>query len=160
MPLLSSISEALGEKLGPEGLKSLFYLAQVGIAVLFVGLFWKLRSTGVSQDSGFAVREADLRADKLKGAARVPGGGDLANAKIKQNVPLALEGIRIHGPPHEVLGVAPGADEAQIQKAYREKMKQYHPDKVGRPGTREWQDAQKIAEAINRAKDEMLRRRR
>jgi hypothetical protein len=39
-------------------------------------------------------------------------------------------------------------------------MKRYHPDLVGRPGSREWKDAQRIAEAINRAKEELAPRRR
>ena len=82
----------------------------------------------------------------------------LANAKIERKTPLQLEGIRVDGPPHEILGVQPGAGAEEIQRAYRERMKQYHPDKVGPPGSREWNDAQKIAEAINRAKSELLKK--
>jgi DnaJ-domain-containing protein 1 len=57
---------------------------------------------------------------------------------------------RLRDPSHAI--------EVQIQSAYRELMKRYHPDRVGRPGTREWQDAQGIAEAINRAKRDLLAR--
>jgi DnaJ like chaperone protein len=32
--------------------------------------------------------------------------------------------------PHEVLGVARGATEDEIRKAYQAKIKQYHPDRV------------------------------
>jgi len=37
-------------------------------------------------------------------------------------------------PAHEILGVSPNATWAQIQTAYKEKIKQYHPDKVSHLG--------------------------
>lgn len=37
-------------------------------------------------------------------------------------------------------------------------MKRYHPDHVGRLGTREWKDAQKFAEALIRAKEAMTKK--
>jgi hypothetical protein len=33
--------------------------------------------------------------------------------------------------PHDVLGLAPGADRAAIESAYRRLIKQYHPDRAG-----------------------------
>jgi hypothetical protein len=39
-------------------------------------------------------------------------------------------------------------------------MKRYHPDVVGRPGTREWKDAQKIAESLTAARDSLLKNRK
>ena len=86
----------------------------------------------------------DLLAD-----ARMPSG------KQKQE-PLQLSGIVTDGLPHEVLGMPKNSSEEQIQAAFRELMKRYHPDRIGRPGTREWTDAQRIAEAINRAREAML----
>jgi curved DNA-binding protein CbpA len=81
----------------------------------------------------------------------------LAHARYaKPTGPLRLPGITLDAPANEILGVSPLATRAEIQRAYRERMKIYHPDLIGRPGSREWQDAQKIAEAINRAKEEML----
>ncbi len=35
-------------------------------------------------------------------------------------------------------------------------MKRYHPDKIGPAGSREWKDAQRIADAIIKAKEEMI----
>lgn len=110
-------------------------------------------------ESNFKVREADLRRSSPD---RTRDSPSLADARMRTSpsakAPLRLAGIRLDLPPHELLGVGEDATPAQIQKAYRELMKQYHPDKVGRPGTREWQDAQTIAEAINRAKNELLER--
>jgi DnaJ-domain-containing protein 1 len=137
---------------------TLFYKVELAVAVLFLGLAWFFRPKG--PESNFQVREADLKrppssSQSSKDASR------LADARMKQAVPaqpLRLEGIRINGAGHEVLGVSMQASAEEVQKAYRNLMKQYHPDKIGRPGTREWQDAQKIAEAINRAKEEMLKK--
>lgn len=158
MPL-PSIIQALSEKLGPsgnpEGIKTLLYAAQIGLGLGMVFLVLKLRT---GSRSGFAVREADLK--KPSPPQAKPKGPDLANARLERKRPLALEGIQLGGPPHEVLGVAVGATEDEIQCAYRERMKRYHPDKIGRQGTREWEDAQKFAHAINEAKDELLKRAR
>ncbi len=41
--------------------------------------------------------------------------------------------------PHDVLGVAPGATSEQIRRAYQDKVKQYHPDRVAQ-AARELQD--------------------
>src|SRR5262249_28052655 len=84
----------------------------------------------------------------------------LAQAKVQKSAPLALGGIRIDGTPHEILGIRAQASPEEIQQAYRDLLKRYHPDTVGRPGSREWQDAQKIAEALNRAKDALLKDKR
>jgi hypothetical protein len=140
----------------PEKVKSWFYAGQVLIGALIIGgLFW-LRDRG--SPSGFKVREADL---KKKNAGKVSAESvALADARMsasqKRSEPLRLTGISLSGEPHEILGISRQANEAQIKTSYRELMKRYHPDLIGRPGSREWQDAQKIAEAINRAKDHML----
>jgi len=125
-----------------------------GIA-LGVMILWFIRSMrSTRKESSFKIREAELKKKP------VSGGPSLADAKIKINRPLQLGGIQINAPAHQILGIQAQASESEIQRAYREKMKQYHPDVVGRPGSREWQDAQKIAEAIIRAKDEMMKQRR
>ncbi|RYZ67911.1 MAG: J domain-containing protein [Proteobacteria bacterium] len=82
-----------------------------------------------------------------------------ARAKSQEPAkPLQLAGFRTDAPPHEILGVTPHASVAEIQRAYKEMMKRFHPDRVGAPGSQAWQDAQPIAEAINRARDLMLKR--
>jgi len=123
------------------------------VGILFVGLAWFLLRPK-SSETRFQVREADLRKPRKLGAQP----DDLAQAKIQKPRPLQLEGIRLDGSPHEILGVKRQATSSEIQKAYRELMKRFHPDKIGPPGSREWTDAQKIAEAINQAKDALLKK--
>jgi hypothetical protein len=136
-------------------LQSVFYLGEIVLGVLFLIGVWFFRPK--SPESNFRVREADLKNSRPKISAAETH--TLAEARIQKTTPLQLVGIRIDGEPHEILGIASGATTQEIQKAYRDLMKQYHPDRVGRPGTREWTDAQKIAEAINQAKDHMLKKR-
>jgi DnaJ-domain-containing protein 1 len=84
-------------------------------------------------------------------------GPDLAQAKLRKASPppppLALPGVTLSGEPHEILGVAENADEATIQKAYKEAIKRYHPDRIqGLPPDqmRFYQDASaRITEAKN-----------
>jgi len=131
-----------------------FYLIQIIFGGIVLVLAWSLLKPK-TPESNFKVREADLRS---KNKTTTASNNDLANSKMKQ--PLRLGGISIAGAPHEILGVPINASTDQINKAYRELMKQYHPDKIGSPGNQQWNDSQKIAEAINRAKNEMLSKRK
>ena len=56
-----------------------------------------------------------------------------------------------------MLGVQKDATELEIRRAHRSLIKRFHPDKVGPQGSKEWYEAQKIAETINNARDEMLK---
>ncbi len=85
-------------------------------------------------------------------------GKDSNSDFSKKSEQAALPGFRIDGEPHEILGVAIDASPKEIQRAFRELMKRYHPDHVGRSGTREWKDAQKFAEALIRAKEAMTKK--
>ena len=136
-------------------LGSIFYWIEVGLVVLIILTAWLMRPKG--PESGFKVRESDLLKNK-KPSAQDPHL--LAHAKMKKPEVLQLGGIRIDGKPHEILGVPYNATLEQVQQAYRELMKRYHPDKIGPAGSPQWKDAQKIAEAINLAKAEMVRNRK
>ena len=136
--------------LNPSQVQSLFFYAQIGLAIaVLVSVYLMTRR---KDESSFRVREADKK-NSLKSGTQ---GSSLADAKLKRNEPLRISGIRLDGEPHEILGVSRSATAVEIQRAYRELMKRYHPDIVGRPGSREWSDAQKIAEAINAARNQLL----
>ncbi|KAG7798615.1 hypothetical protein KL929_001658 [Ogataea haglerorum] len=51
--------------------------------------------------------------------------------------------------PYKVLGVSKTADDAEIRKAYREKMKQNHPDKMKNSNLSQEEIEQKVAEINN-----------
>lgn len=103
-----------------------FILQGLFLGAILVWLAWRFLRSA-RPESGFRVREADR----------------------SNSLPLG-------GAPHELLGVPPDAPAELIQSAYRNLMKRYHPDRVARPGTPEWHHAQKAAEAINRARDQMM----
>lgn len=126
-----------------------FGLLQLGISLFFLVLWLRSRSNEVTK-SGFKLREADRN---LNFKRNQKGSQDEAQIPKK---PLRLSGITADGASHEVLGVSALASEAEIKSAYKEKMKQYHPDRIGPPGSREWQESTRIAEAINRARGDML----
>lgn len=142
----------------PENPRETFYLLQVGLGVVFVWVAWKL-FRGREPQSGFRVREADRRKGFRPREKAAELGSDLGRQKKpKTTPPLQIEGIRIDGKPHEILGISENASKKEIQAAYMACMKRYHPDQVGRPGSREWIDAQKIAAALNQARNELLAR--
>ena len=145
--------------------KNFFFLVQVGILGV-LALILIVRGTRKDGDSNFATREGDRKRGGSSPGGRGEGRPALQSPQAdtarspERPKPAELEGIRIDAAPHIILGIAPDASRSEIQRAYRDRMKQYHPDLVGPPGSREWKDAQKIAEAINRAKEEMLKRTR
>jgi DnaJ-domain-containing protein 1 len=134
-----------------------FYSIQVAFGASLLAIVW-IFLRPKEPESRFKLREADRPASKTKFASS--GSDTLADAKLKRASTLSLPGIRLEGTPAQILGVSAEASRDQIQKAYRDLMKRYHPDRVARPGTSEWTNAQKIAEIINRAKDELLKGRR
>lgn len=164
------LAALVGKLKNQSDLQSFFYYGEIALVCLFGVVIFLFRSK--TEESNFKVTEAELKARRPKSFGKPFGGGlrsnpngqnsdALAQARIprvQKPEPLRLTGIRIDGAPHEILGVLPQATPTQIQQAYRELMKRYHPDKVGPQGSREWKEAQNIAFAINRAKDEMLKK--
>ena len=98
---------------------------------------------------------------KLREADRLKNGSvfDRKSDTPTEDRTLYLPGIQINGAPHEILGVSKNATASEVKKAFRNLMKHYHPDKTGESGSDEWQEMQKIAAALNRAKAEMLKNR-
>ncbi len=136
-----------------------FYVTQIFLGFLFILVAYRALS-GSGKKSSFKDQAARPKSPHLGKRPLSADEDRLAHAKMKRQDPvrpLALEGIVLTGEPHEILGVSRQASSSEIQKAYRDKMKQYHPDKIGRPGSREWKDAQKIAESLNQARDALLR---
>ncbi len=140
-----------------EDIKEYFYASQIVIGALFFLSVFFIRGGFRDPPSQFNDRSDDSRTPDPFKYQSLPDERPRPEAKPEKAKVFQLTGIRIDGPAHEILGVSPAADEKSVQKAYRDLMKRYHPDLVGQPGSREWKDAQKIAEAINLAKEEMLR---
>jgi hypothetical protein len=81
----------------------------------------------------------DRRAPDWREQAKSEGGGSEPTAAPVMDERTALE----------ILGLAPGADEAQIKAAHRDLMARLHPDHGG---------SSYLAAQINRARDYLLRR--
>lgn len=125
----------------------LFLLFIIGAAVLIFS--WSQSNRNQRHGKSSPLDDADSN----PGSKTKPGFSS-GGASLKQT--LLLEGIRINGLPHETLGISPHAREPEIQKAYKDLMKRFHPDRVGPQGSQPWKDAQKIAEALNDARQKML----
>lgn len=130
-----------------------FGWAQIGLATVFVLVLFWINQKKEAQ-SKFRVREAD----RLRVATTAPFAS-LAEAKYsKPPGPHLISGIRLDVPPHELFGISPSANKNEILSAYKNLMRQYHPDRVGPPGSQSWKDAQEIAQKINEAKEFLLER--
>jgi len=144
MPARNSLGESL-------------FLIQIGVGLaLAVALFLMFRPK--SRDSNFKDHGSGPAPRGEKPRARTPdllAESRMPREKTKQG-PLQLEGFRLDRAAHEILGISPLAPPREIQSAYREAMKRYHPDRVSAPGTPQWHEAQAIAQAISKARDELL----
>jgi DnaJ like chaperone protein len=61
------------------------------------------------------------------------------------------------GDPWEVLGVERGASREEITRAYRERLKEYHPDRVAQLGTELREVAHRKTVEIRRAYETLTR---
>ncbi len=137
------------------------HFVKIQWVVLIAGIIFCFRILkGAHPKSQFKVREAD-RAD----AIRTKGGPDLAQAKLNQSKqkappppPLGLPGMRMVGEPHEILGIAEDASEAEIMKAYKEAIKRFHPDRIQGQAQEQLKFYQEASSKLNSAKEEMLKR--
>lgn len=57
---------------------------------------------------------------------------------------------------YDILGINPGADAVEVKAAYRQKISEYHPDKVAHLGDQLQRLAQKESEEINQAYRELI----
>ena len=130
----------------PENLRHSFYLLQILLGLTSVGVVWLMFRASQSK-TGFKVREADRQRNQRSNPKA---------EKANEKKPPLLTGLRIDGSAHEILGISPDSNANQIQEAYMNLIKRFHPDKVGPPGSREWKDAQTIAAAINNARNSMM----
>jgi DnaJ-class molecular chaperone len=122
----------------------LFFLVVIAGSGVFIALALWLRARSLNQEN-FKAYGTEKIAKKSRPGSDSAGG-------VKQ-----LPGFRPDATPREILGVAENASEQDINRAWRDMMKRYHPDQFARPGTWQWKEAQKIATRINEAKDALLK---
>lgn len=137
----------------PETFQKSQYLI---IAIVLIGAWFGFRSR--DPKTQFKKREAD-RTD----LNRLRTGDDLAKAKISRATraepkapPLSLPGIRLHGAPHEILGIHENATESEVMRAYKEAIKLYHPDRIQGQAQEQMKFYQEASAQLNQAKEAML----
>ena len=132
-----------------------FHQLQFVFLGIILAVIW-LNARGREDKSGFRTREAD-RSD-LNSIHR--NGPSLADAKLKkrnpQSAPLSLPGIRLDGEPHEILGVDESADESEIMRAYKDKIKMFHPDRIQGQAREQIKFYEEASAKINLAKEAMI----
>lgn len=126
------------------------------IFLAMVGIFAIVRLTSKNEPTKFKAREAHR--DDLSKLDKTDW--DLANAKMRRREPsappLSLPGITLNGEPYEILGVRENAGEAEIMRAYKEKMKQFHPDRIQGQAREQIKFYEEAASKLNRAKELMI----
>lgn len=126
----------------------------IAIAMLIFIIWTLARMLGSQNQSQFRKHEYEFRQyERQNGSASGAAGSESQRAS-----PLELEGFSADRKPHEILGVGENASKEEIQRAFKKLMLRFHPDRVGPPDSREWKDAQAIADAIIQAKDKLLAR--
>jgi DnaJ-domain-containing protein 1 len=131
-------------------------LISAGFLVFLI--IYGIREKNRDHESQFRLREADrVKETKLKRSnLELEFEDRTAHPNETVSTPLQLTGFVHDRPDHEILELSPNPSVSEIKRAYKKMMMRYHPDRVGRPGSPEWYDAQKIAERINLAKTRLL----
>ncbi len=130
------------------------HLQYVFLVIIFSAIWLNTRNR--KNQSSFRTREAD-RSDLNRIHRQGPS---LADAKMKKrenkSPPLSLPGIRLDGLPHEILGVDEQANESEIMRAYKEKIKMFHPDRIQGQAREQIKFYEDASAKINLAKEAML----
>ena len=59
---------------------------------------------------------------------------------------------------HEILGIAENANEAEVMRAYKDAIKQYHPDRIQGQAQEQIKFYQEAASQLNQAKETMIQK--
>lgn len=114
--------------------------------------------TARNTKSNFRVREYDKNSKSRTLESAIPRSDEREEPRAQarpKSLPPHFSNAKA---PHEVLGIHPNSSQRQIQKAYRNLMKRYHPDKLVGLSPDQIQANEKIAMQINMAKDQMMKR--
>jgi DnaJ-class molecular chaperone len=124
-----------------------FALVQISFLaiVLFVG--WNALRSNQKQTS-FRKRESERTDLDRLNRIESPIG--------RKTTPLALPGITLTGKPHEILGVPETANESEIMRAYKERIKLFHPDRIQGDAKKQMRFYQDASAKINEAKEAMI----
>ena len=140
-----------------------FQRIQVGI-LFFGALLILVYLRNKSTPSQFKNREANRKdLDQLwkrgedLSQSRLVGKKPQSKPATPPPPPLALPGLRMNGAPHEILGIAENATEAEIMKAYKEAIKRFHPDTIQGAAKDQIQFYQEASARINEAKNLLIK---
>lgn len=124
-----------------------FALVQISFLAIVVLAGWNALRSNQKQTS-FRSREAERSdLDRLN---------KIESSIGKKPTPLALPGITLTGKPHEILGVAETANESEIMRAYKERIKLFHPDRIQGEAKNQMRFYQDASAKINEAKEAMI----